>query len=58
MLLTSLSIGVLSILGVLSDYISFNALLISSICFGVLGVIGRFIRQDLDDDGKPFWDKE
>lgn len=54
-ILTALSISGLAVIGVLSGGMAFNALAISAITFGVLGFIGRFINQDLED-GKMFYE--
>ena len=56
-LLIALSVSGLSVLGVVSSNVALPVLLCLAITFGVVGVIGRFLDQELDDskredDGK------
>lgn len=48
-ILTALSVSALAVLGVLSSDIAFPVLACLAITFGVVGAIGRFIDQELDD---------
>lgn len=56
-LLTALSISGLAVLGVLSGSMAFGMLATTAITFGVIGFIGRFIKQDLED-GKMFYEDD
>lgn len=56
-LLTALSISGLAVLGVLSGSMAFGMLAASAITFGVIGFVGRFIKQDLED-GKMFYEDD
>lgn len=49
-LLIALSVSGLSVLGVVSSSVALPVLLCLAITFGLLGVIGRFMDQGLDDD--------
>jgi len=50
-ILIALSVSGLSVLGVLSSEIALPIVITCAIAFGVLGLIGRFIDQSLDDVG-------
>lgn len=52
---TCVSIVGLSVVGAISTEMAFQTLVAFCIGLGVIGIIGRFIMQDLEDDGKPFW---
>jgi hypothetical protein len=56
-ILSTLSWGGLAILGVVSGYMSFWGLLTTASIFAVMGMIGKFIDQDLKNDGKMFWEE-
>ena len=47
--LTALSISGLSVLGVLSSELAFPLLLCLAITFGVVGLLGRFVDESVDD---------
>lgn len=47
--LIALSISGLSVLGVLSSEIALPILAVLAICFGLFGLVGRFIDQSLED---------
>lgn len=49
--LVALSVSGLSVLGVLSSEIALPVVIACAITFGVLGLIGRFVDQSLDDIG-------
>jgi hypothetical protein len=49
--LVALSVSGLSVLGVLSSEIALPVVITCAITFGVLGLIGRFVDQSLDDIG-------
>lgn len=49
-LLIALSVSGLSVLGVLSNAVALPLLTGLAITFGILGLIGRFLDQGLDDD--------
>ena len=49
-LLIALSVSGLSVLGVISSNVALPVLLCLAITFGVVGVIGRFIDQEVSDD--------
>lgn len=57
-ILSTLSWGGLAILGVVSGYMSFWGLLTTASIFAVVGMIGKFIDQDLKNDGKMFWEED
>lgn len=57
-ILTALSVSALAVLGVISYALAFPVVVSLAVLFGVLGLAGRFIKQDLEDDGKMFWHKE
>lgn len=57
-ILSSLSWGGLAVLGVVSGYMSFWGLLTTASVFAVIGMVGKFIDQDLKNDGKMFWDQD
>ena len=48
--LIALSISGLAVLGVLSSDIAFPILAVLAISFGLFGLIGRFIDQQLEDN--------
>lgn len=48
-ILTAVSVSALAVLGVLSSDIAFPVLACLAIAFGLVGAIGRFIDQGLDD---------
>ena len=48
----ALSISGLSVLGVISSELAFPLLLCLAITFGVVGLLGRFVDQGLDDIAK------
>lgn len=56
-ILTALSTAALAVLGVISVYFSMWVVIGSATLFGLLGLLGRFLKQDLED-GKLFWDEE
>jgi hypothetical protein len=56
-ILSTLSWGGLAILGVVSGYMSFWGLLITASIFALIGMVGKFIDQDLKNDGKMFWEE-
>lgn len=56
-ILSTLSWGGLTVLGVVSGYMSFWGLLTTASIFAVIGMIGKFIDQDLKNDGKMFWEE-
>jgi hypothetical protein len=56
-ILSSLSWGGLAVLGVVSGYMSFWGLLTTASVFAVIGMVGKFIDQDLKNDGKMFWEE-
>ena len=47
--LTALSISGLSVLGVISSELAFPLLLCLAITFGVVGLLGRFVDESVDD---------
>ena len=49
--LVALSVSGLSVLGVLSSEIALPVVIACAITFGVLGLIGRFVDQSLDNIG-------
>ncbi len=49
--LVALSVSGLSVLGVLSSEIALPVVITCAIAFGILGLIGRFVDQSLDDIG-------
>ena len=49
--LVALSVSGLSVLGVLSSEIALPVVITCAITFGILGLVGRFIDQSLDDVG-------
>jgi FtsH-binding integral membrane protein len=51
-LLTTISIVGLSVLGVIADGILLNTLVICGIIFGVLGVLGYFTNQAIDEESE------
>lgn len=55
-ILTALSVSALAVLGVISYALSFGMVVSFAVLFGVLGLIGRFVKQDLEDDGRLFWE--
>lgn len=57
-ILTALSVSALAVLGVISVYFSMWVVIASATVFGLLGLVGRFLKQDLEEDGKLFWDEE
>lgn len=57
-ILTALSISGLAVLGVIGSGMAFGVLACTATVFGVLGVLGRVIKQDLEDDGKMFYEEE
>ena len=48
-ILTAVSVSALAVLGVLSSDIAFPILACLAVAFGVVGAIGRFIDQTVDD---------
>ena len=48
-LLIAISVTGLMVLGVLSSNIAFPVLLTSSLVLGVIGLVGRFIDQEVED---------
>lgn len=48
-LLIAVSVTGLMVLGVLSSNIAFPVLLTSSLVLGVIGLVGRFIDQEVED---------
>lgn len=46
---TAISVSALAVLGVLSSDIAFPVLACLAIAFGLVGAIGRFIDQTVDD---------
>jgi hypothetical protein len=56
-ILSTLSWGGLAVLGVVSGYMSFWGLLTTASIFAVIGMVGKFIDQDLKNDGKMFWEE-
>lgn len=48
-ILTAVSVSALAVLGVLSSDIAFPVLACLAIAFGLVGAIGRFIDQTVDD---------
>ena len=56
-LLIALSVSGLSVLGVVSSNVALPVLLCLAITFGVVGVIGRFLDQELDDSKREDDDK-
>lgn len=56
-ILTALSVSALAVLGVISYALAFPTVVCLAVFFGVLGLVGRFVRQDIDDDGKLFWEE-
>lgn len=58
--LVALSVSGLAVLGVLSSDIAFPILTVLAILFGLLGLVGRFVDQGLDDIRQEdfVWDKE
>lgn len=48
-ILTAVSVSALAVLGVLSSDIAFPVLACLAVAFGVVGAIGRFIDQTVDD---------
>lgn len=50
--LVALSISGLAVLGVLSSEIAFPVLAALAITFGIIGAIGRFVDQTIDDIGE------
>lgn len=52
-ILVAISLSGLSVLGVLSDLMTTSVLIGGAVSLGLLGLIGRFIHQDLED-GKTF----
>lgn len=57
-ILTALSVSALAVLGVISYALSFGVVVSFAVLFGVLGLVGRFVKQDLEDDGKLFWEED
>lgn len=57
-ILTALSVSALAVLGVISYALSFGMVVSFAVLFGVLGLVGRFVKQDLEDDGKLFWEED
>lgn len=47
----------LSILGFVSNGMAIGTVVGSVAILGAIGLVGRFINQDLKDDGKMFWDE-
>ena len=56
--LVALSVSGLAVLGVLSSEIAFPILACLAITFGVVGLAGRFVDQQLDDNKGCNNDKE
>lgn len=48
-ILTALSVSALAVLGVLSSDLAFPLLACLAIAFGLVGAVGRFIDQTVDD---------
>ena len=48
-LLIAISVTGLMVLGVLSSNIAFPVLLTSSLVLGIIGLVGRFIDQEVED---------
>ena len=48
-LLTAVSVSALGVLGVLSSDIAFPVLACLAVTFGLVGAVGRFIDQELDN---------
>lgn len=48
-LLIAISVTGLMVLGVLSSNIAFPVLLTSSLVLGVIGLVGRFVDQEVED---------
>ncbi len=48
-ILTAVSVSALAVLGVLSSDIAFPVLACLAIAFGLVGAVGRFIDQTVDD---------
>lgn len=57
-ILTALSVSALAVLGVISYALAFPTVVCLAVFFGVLGVAGRFLKQDLEEDGKLFWEED
>lgn len=57
-ILTALSVSALSVLGVISYALALPVAVGCAILFGVLGLFGRIIKQDLEEDGKLFWEED
>ena len=49
-ILTALSVSALAVLGVLSSDIAFPLLVFLAIFFGMVGAVGRFIDQTVEDN--------
>ena len=47
--LVALSVSGLSVLGVLSSNVAFPVLVGCAICFGLFGLVGRFLDQSIED---------
>lgn len=56
-ILVALSISGLAVLGVISDVIAIPLLVCLAITFGVVGLFGRVIDQELDDSKREDNDK-
>ena len=56
-ILVALSISGLAVLGVISDVIAIPLLVCLAITFGVVGLLGRVIDQELDDSKREDNDK-
>ena len=48
-ILTAVSVSALAVLGVLSSDIAFPVLACLAVAFGLVGAVGRFIDQTVDD---------
>jgi len=57
-ILTALSVSALAVLGVISYGLAFPVAVGCAVLFGILGLVGRILKQDLEDDGKLFWEED
>jgi hypothetical protein len=54
----ALSTAGLTVLGVVSTYMAMWTVIGSACVLGILGFVGRYIKQDLADNGKMFWEED
>ncbi|QDP50308.1 MAG: hypothetical protein Tp178MES00d2C33159851_98 [Prokaryotic dsDNA virus sp.] len=57
-ILSAASVSALAVLGVISYGLAFPMVVGLAVFFGVLGVAGRFLKQDLEEDGQLFWEED